>query len=148
MKFYNCEAKGLKLKVRKFLGLSPTFVEVTGEKLVGGLFAPPPPPSWIGLITLGEDTSTVELSTGIWWAEYESDFNWLQITAWRVSKYGGFFWSVFSCTRTKYGDLQSKSPYSVRIQENSDQKKLRSWTLFTQWMSMRLHVTASNYGLE
>ena len=61
MKFYNCEAKGLKLKVRKFLGLSPTFVEVTGEKLVGGLFAPPPPPSWIGLITLGEDMSTVEL---------------------------------------------------------------------------------------
>ena len=26
-----------------------------------------------------------------------------------------FFWSVFPCIRTKYGDLQSKSPYSVRI---------------------------------
>ena len=39
-------AKGLKLKVRKFLGLVTTFVEVTGEKLVGeeggGLFAPTP----------------------------------------------------------------------------------------------------------
>ena len=33
--------KGLKLKVRKFLGLIPTFVEVTGEKLVGA-FLPPP----------------------------------------------------------------------------------------------------------
>ena len=37
-------AKGLKLKVRKFLRLIPTFIEVTGGKLVGGAFAPPPPP--------------------------------------------------------------------------------------------------------
>ena len=34
-----------------------------------------------------------------------------------------FAWSVFSCVRTKYGDLRSKSPYSVRIQENTYQKK-------------------------
>ena len=26
-----------------------------------------------------------------------------------------YLWSVFSCIRTEYGDLQSKSPYSVRI---------------------------------
>ena len=26
-----------------------------------------------------------------------------------------FFWSVFSRIRTKYGDLQSKPPYSVQI---------------------------------
>ena len=31
-------AKGLKIKARKFWGLIPTFVEVTGEKLVGGNF--------------------------------------------------------------------------------------------------------------
>ena len=31
----------LKLKVRRFWGLLSSFVEVTGEKLVGGLFAPP-----------------------------------------------------------------------------------------------------------
>ena len=36
------------------------------------------------------------------------------------------FWSVFSCVR-------SKSPYSVRIQENTDQKKLRIWTFLTHW---------------
>ena len=35
LKFYKSVAKRLKLKVRKFLGLIPTFVEVTGEKLVG-----------------------------------------------------------------------------------------------------------------
>ena len=34
---------------------------------------------------------------------------------------------------TEYGDLQSKFPYSVRIQENTDKKKLLIWTLFTQW---------------
>ena len=36
LKFYTSVAKGLKLKVRKFCGLIPTFVEVTGEKLAGG----------------------------------------------------------------------------------------------------------------
>ena len=40
--FYTSMAKGLKLKVRKFWGLIPTFVEVTGGKVVGDLFAPPP----------------------------------------------------------------------------------------------------------
>ena len=44
-----------------------------------------------------------------------------------------FFWSVFSCIRTKYGDLMFKSPYSIQIRGNTDQKKLRIWTLFTQW---------------
>ena len=43
LKFYTSVAKGLKLKVRKFLGLIPTFAEVIGEKLVGELFWPPYP---------------------------------------------------------------------------------------------------------
>ena len=43
-----------------------------------------------------------------------------------------FFWSVFSCIQTEYEDLLRKSPYSVRIQGNIDQKKLRILTLFTQ----------------
>ena len=44
-----------------------------------------------------------------------------------------FFWSVFSHIRTEYGGLRSKSQYSVLIRENTDQKKLRILTLFTQW---------------
>ena len=51
-----------------------------------------------------------------------------------------FIWSVFSCIRTEYGDLLRKSPCSVRIQENTDQKKLRIWTLFTQWLVIKKHV--------
>ena len=42
LKFYKSLSKGLKLQVRKFRGLTPTFIEVTGEKLVGGPFCPPP----------------------------------------------------------------------------------------------------------
>ena len=35
-----------------------------------------------------------------------------------------FFLVRIFCIRPEYGDLWSKSPYSVRIQENTDQKKL------------------------
>ena len=38
LKFYTSVAKGLKLKIGKFWGLVPTFVEVTGKKLVEGVF--------------------------------------------------------------------------------------------------------------
>ena len=44
-----------------------------------------------------------------------------------------FFWSVFSCIRTKYGDLLRKYQCSVRMQENTNQKKIRIWTHFTKW---------------
>ena len=40
-------AKGLKLKVRKFWKLIPTFVEVTWEKLVGGAYCPFPILDWV-----------------------------------------------------------------------------------------------------
>ena len=41
-----------------------------------------------------------------------------------------FFWSVFSRIWTEYGDLRSKSPHSVQIRENTDQKKIRIRILF------------------
>ena len=47
LKFYTSVVKRLKLKVRKVWGPIPTFVEVTGEKLVGGPICSlqPRPPS-------------------------------------------------------------------------------------------------------
>ena len=36
LKFYRSVTKGLNIKVTKFRGLVPKFLEVTGEKLVGG----------------------------------------------------------------------------------------------------------------
>ena len=47
LKFYTSVAKRLKLKVWKFWALVPTFLEVTGEKLLGGSFAPPPILNWV-----------------------------------------------------------------------------------------------------
>ena len=44
LKFYTSVKKGLKLKVRKFWRLIPTFVEGTGEKLVEEPCPPLPPP--------------------------------------------------------------------------------------------------------
>ena len=49
-----------------------------------------------------------------------------------------FFWSVFSCIWTEYGNLFRKYLYSVQIQENTDQKKLRILKLFTQWEYLEL----------
>ena len=36
--------------------------------------------------------------------------------------YFKFFWSVFSCIWTEYGDLICKFPFLVRIRENKGQK--------------------------
>ena len=62
----------------------------------------------------------------------QSDFHCVKSVQIRV-----FFWSVFSCIWTEYGDSLRKSPYSVRMQENADQKKLRIWTFFTQCLATR-----------
>ena len=45
LKSYASVIKELKLKVRKCWGLTPTFEEVTGRKLLGGVFSPPLFPS-------------------------------------------------------------------------------------------------------
>ena len=49
------------------------------------------------------------------------------ITAWKVSKYG-----VISGLNFPVFGLNKEISYSVRIQENMDQKWLHIWTLFTQ----------------
>ena len=51
------------------------------------------------------------------------------------------FWSVFYWIPIVYGDLLCKSPYSVRKQENTDQKKLRIQLAFTQWLRKTFPVT-------
>ena len=50
LKFYSSVEIISTLKHRTFWGLTPAFVEVTAEKLVGSLFDPPP--SWIKLKTV------------------------------------------------------------------------------------------------
>ena len=50
------------------------------------------------------------------------------ITAWKVSKYGAFSGSYFPVFGLRV------SPYSVGMRGKTNQKKLRIWTLFTQWI--------------
>ena len=61
------------------------------------------------------------------------------LTTSKVSKNGVFLVRIFphSVFRPEYGDL-IKSPYSVRIGGNTDQKKLRILTLFTQCFSIKV----------
>ena len=49
-----------------------------------------------------------------------------------------FFWSVSSRIRIEYGEIFRISPYSARMRENTDQKKLHIWTLFTQCKKYRM----------
>ena len=46
-----------------------------------------------------------------------------------------FLWSIFSHIWTEYEEIRSIFPYSVQKRENTDQKKLHIWALFTQWRS-------------
>ena len=58
-----------------------------------------------------------------------------------------FFWSAVSCIRTEYGDLPRKSPYSVQIQENTYQKKLRIWTFSRSVQVPRMSLSLTNREL-
>ena len=64
-------------------------------------------------------------------------FTNLQFHCVKSVQIGSFFWSAFFCIWTEYREIQSISPYSlrmylVRMRENTDQKKRRIRTLFTQ----------------
>ena len=56
-----------------------------------------------------------------------------------------FFWSVFSRIRTEYGEIQSISPYSVWMRENTDQKKHRIRTLSTQSLQLLVCMNWLNF---
>ena len=55
--------------------------------------------------------------------------NWHYVKSAQIQS---FFLSVSSCIRTEYGEIRRISPYSLRMRENTDQEKLRIWTLLTQ----------------
>ena len=63
----------------------------------------------------------------ITWIDLSVLLRWtvlLQTHCIKSAQIRSFFWSVFSCIRTDYGDLLRKSSYSVRIQENMALKKI------------------------
>ena len=48
----------------------------------------------------------------------------------KLAQIQSFYWSIFSCIWTGYGDVQSKSLFSVRMWENMDQKKNQYLDMF------------------
>ena len=57
-------------------------------------------------------------------------------TAWKVSNTEFFLVRIFPHSDW-IQEIRSISPYSVRMRENTNQKKLRIWTHFTQWETYR-----------
>ena len=104
-------------------------------------------PSWIGLCPLKMVTSydsrskckittqnqkdliiLIDAPISILFLDFDfflTDLTFL-LTAWNVSKYGVFLVHIFPHLDWIFG------LYSVRMRENTDQKKLRIWTHFTQ----------------
>ena len=65
-------------------------------------------------------------------------------TAWKVSKYvvfSGPHFPVFGLNTERF----RIPPYSVQLRENTDQKTLPIWTLFTQWNYVLLGTFIKQY---
>ena len=58
-------------------------------------------------------------------------------------RYSEFFWSVFSRIRTEYEQILRISPYSIRIQENGDQK-ISEYGHFSRSASLKDRMTYFN----
>ena len=71
-----------------------------------------------------------EINTLFW-------FKVLQLLKKSAYKNRCYFWAVFPYIWPECEDLLRKSPYSVRIQESKNLKKLRIWPLFTKCMFMQ-----------
>ena len=68
-----------------------------------------------------------------WWIAPSTNF---KLTKW-METYDTHCVSFFLVRILLHSDwMRSKSSNSVRIQEYTDQKKLRIWTLFTQWQQV------------
>ena len=55
------------------------------------------------------------------------------------------FGVVLAHIRIESEDLQSKSPSSVGMKKNTEQKKIRTQTLFTKFILQKMLVNAANH---
>ena len=59
-----------------------------------------------------------------------------------------FFWFVFSCIWTEYGDLIRKSPYSAWVQKYVDQKKAPYSDTFHAEQSINIRIEFDLYEFK
>ena len=111
-------SKGLKLKVRKFLGLIATFVELIEEKLVGRI-----PPSWIGLNNLTKNNDLFDKTIIVYKKSWDVityyigqkasyDINSLQIVFYKINGY------------IEEDDDANENLYFVVIPDNKENKDM------------------------
>ena len=71
--------------------------------------------------------------------------SWLRVLLRRKCPYSELFWSVFSRIRTEYGELRSISPYSVPMQENTDQNNSEyGYFLCSVWYKWKFTIIINN----
>ena len=58
----------------------------------------------------------------------------------KIVQIRSFFWSVFSRTRTEYGEILRISPYSVQMRKKNGPEKLRISTLFRQYLYQKYWI--------
>ena len=71
-----------------------------------------------------------------------------KLTLRKKCQYSELFWSTFSRNRTEYGEIQSISPYSVRMRENTDQKILRIWNFSRSGLSHFAKILITESGSQ
>ena len=89
-------------------------------------------------VSAGKQIITIHILSNISKSEDHQTIKFVQLHCVKIVQISSFFWSVFSRIRTGYGQIRSISPYSVRMRENTDQKKLLIWTLFTQLIEINM----------
>ena len=90
-----------------------------------------------------------KLFVAVFWTEYansnspplksarlRNEMNLVSFTVWNVSKCGVFSFPYFPAFGLNT-EIRSISPYSVRMRENTEQKEVRIWIFFTQWLLIK-----------
>ena len=72
--------------------------------------------------------NTVNIDTTLFLHCPTKDIHYVKSVQIRSRSFSGPYFPVIGLNT----EIYCKSPYSVQIQDNTDQKKLRIWTLFTE----------------
>ena len=140
LEFYKSVAKGLKLITKPI----PTFSEVTGEKLLGGLFAPP---SWIGLktwlCTKNNVKQNVHLKSEINWNHFQNS-SFLKIFSLSTSGRSEVFCNKLFHKKTSVVDVDSYCSKVTGLSQQLDYNRTPPRLFSTKTSEESCFCTPSN----